>query len=354
MDMHDVLVSVMKEAGRAVLATIICVDGHSYRKAGATMLFKLGNEQIGSLSAGCLENDLLERAERVWETGQFEIIDYNLKQGEDVIWGESIGCGGEIRILLEPVDERLRAIFFKIKEKNDMGTSVWLTRSWETDEISYSLHEDIKEGAGSFTIQEADHMRISIQVGPRPRLVLFGAGKDADAIYSLVRHIGFQLVVSDWRSSLCTKERYPEADCIVGSPEQIVDQLNLRSDDYLIVCSHHLQQDKEIIRLSLPLQLVYIGIMGSKQRIRTLFETFLIPSNVRAPIGLSIGADGPYEIAVSIAAELIAIRAGHEQRSRKGRIKDDYFSPLFGRRTEQPNGGSQAISRAGEKQTTRR
>ncbi|OMF24847.1 hypothetical protein BK133_22400 [Paenibacillus sp. FSL H8-0548] len=349
MDMHDVLVSVMKEAGRAVLATIICVDGHSYRKAGAAMLFQLGNEQIGSLSPGCLENDLLERAERVWESGQFERIDYNLKQGEDVIWGESIGCGGEIRILLEPVDVRLRAILLKIKERNDMGTPVRLTRSWEADEMSYTLHDDIQDGTGNFIMQEADQKRLSIQISPRPRLVLFGAGKDADAIYGLVRHIGFQVVVTDWRSSLCTQERYPEADCIVGSPEQIVEQLSFRTNDYLIVCSHHLQQDKEMIRLALPLQLVYIGIMGSKQRIRTLFETFLIPSNVRAPIGLSIGADGPNEIAVSVAAELIAIRAGHEQRSQKERIKDGYFSPLFGRRTEQANGGSQAISRAGEK-----
>jgi xanthine dehydrogenase accessory factor len=197
-----------------------------------------------------------------------------------------------------------------------------------------------------------NHM--SIVLSPRPRLVIFGVGKDAEAIYSLVKQIGFHVVIADWRPSLCTKERFPEAECVIGSPEQIAEQLQFRSDDYLIVCSHNLQQDKDMIRLALPLQLVYIGIMGSKKRIRMLFETFLIPSNVRAPIGVSIGADGPYEIAVSIAAELISIRAGRKARPRRERVRDAYFGPLFSSRPEQTHGRAQAVARAGEEQTARK
>ncbi|WP_162341815.1 XdhC family protein [Paenibacillus paridis] len=351
MDMHEILTAVREENQRAVLATIVCVEGHSYRKAGATMLFIIGGKQIGSISPGCLEHDLMERAEEVWTTGRFSCIDYNMNQDKDVIWGEAIGCGGEIRLLLEPVNECLRAVLLKAKEYNDEGQSVRLTRSWNDHAISYSFTDvTFEEDAPCYTDRhEEGWVRMSMDICPRPRLVLFGAGKDTDALYALVKSIGFHIVIADWRGAICTKERYPDAECIVGTPVEIMEEVCFRPDDYLIVCSHQLQQDREMIRLALPLKLVYIGVMGSKKRIRLLFETFLIPSNVRAPIGLSIGADGPAEIAVSIAAELIAIRAGIKQRSRKEWGRDVDFGPLFGGRAKQAHGNAQAIVRAGDK-----
>ncbi|WP_161601449.1 XdhC family protein [Paenibacillus luteus] len=351
MDMHEVLTAVKKQDQRAVLATIICVEGHSYRKAGATMLFMLGGKQVGTISPGCLEHDLMERAEEIWATGRIVCIDYNMNQDEDIVWGEAIGCGGEIRLLLEPVDERLRAVLLKVKEKNDEGHSVKLTRSWNDLDINYTLSEGTgDEDAIAYTERHDEGLKMmSMDISPRPRLVLFGAGKDADALCALVKSIGFHIIIADWRAAICTKERYPDAECIVGTPEEIMEEVGFRPEDYLIVCSHQLQQDREMIRLALPLKLVYIGVMGSKKRIRLLFETFLIPSNVRAPIGLSIGADGPAEIAVSVAAELIAIRVGIKQRSRKEWGRDVDFGPLFGGRAKQAHGSSQAIARAGDK-----
>lgn len=356
MDMHDILTAVMADHELSVLATIICVEGHSYRKEGAAMLFKQSGEQIGTVSPGCLEHDLFERAAAIAQSGPFEIIDYNLNSDEDIIWGDAIGCGGKVRLLLEPVNGRLRSLLLEAKEKNDAGKSVKLVRSWNEQQISYSLVDEAAvelEMNDSFTeVKSANYL--SIWIRPRPRLVLFGVGKDTEAIYSLVKNIGFHIVVADWRPSLCTKERFPDAVCIVGSPEHIVKQIGFHPDDYLIVCSHHLQQDKEMIRLALPLQLVYIGIIGSKKRIRMLFETFLMPSNVRAPIGLSIGADGPFEIAVSVAAELIAIRAGNKADPRRGMAGNGYFSPLFSGRTEQTDGSEEADARARHKQAARK
>jgi len=352
MDMHEVLESLKESDEPSVLATIVCVEGHSYRKTGASMLFNFSGEQIGSVSPGCLEQDLLERATGVWDSGQFIYVDYNMKPEEDVIWGESVGCGGEIRLLLEPVEGRLRTILLEAKMKNDAGISVRLERSWNDKDINYVLTDQIGDGTVS-TSRDDLHSgtnRMSVVITPRPRLVLFGVGKDAEAIYSLATQIGFRVVAADWRPSLCTKERFPKAECIVGSPEQIVEQIQFRPDDYLIVCSHHLQQDKDMIRLALPLKLVYIGVLGSKKRIRLLFETFLIPSNVHAPIGLSINADGPSEIAVSVAAELIAVRAGREGCSRREGSNYANISPLFSSRTEQTYGSSKAIARAVEEQ----
>lgn len=347
MEMHDVLTAVKDSEQPSVLATIVCVEGHSYRKAGATMLIMLNGERIGTVSPGCLEHDLLERAASIWDSGCFEFIDYNMNPEEDFIWGEAVGCGGEIRLLLEPVKGLLRSMLLEVQERNRAGMSVRLVRSWNENKIDYALldHGQTEYSSELSDAQEGTPNQMSLFISPRPRLVLFGVGKDAEAIYSLVKNIGFQVVIADWRPALCTNEHFPEAECVIGSPDQIAEQLQFRSDDYLIVCSHNLTQDKEMLRLALPLQLVYIGIMGSKKRIRMLFETFLIPSNVRAPIGLSIGADGPYEIAVSIAAELIAIRAGRKARPRRERGRDAYFGPLFSSGTEQTNGKTQAVVR---------
>ncbi|OBZ17026.1 XdhC family protein [Bacillus sp. FJAT-26390] len=338
MDMHDVLSAIMTDGEQGMLATIVCVEGHSYRKAGAAMLFRQSGEQVGTVSPGCLEHDLFERAATVAASGQFEFIDYNLNSEEDVIWGEAVGCGGKIRLLVEPVTGRLFSVLMEAKEKNEAGKPVKLIRSWDEQAMRYELLDEEETELESSCAEGDETNYLSISIKPKPRLVLFGAGKDAEAIYSLVKSLGFHIVAADWRPSLCTKERFPEAQCVIGSPGQIAEQIGLRASDYLIVCSHHLQQDKEMIRLALPLQLVYIGIMGSKKRIRMLFETFLIPSNVRAPIGLSIGADGPLEIAVSVAAELIAIRAGNKMAPRREMVRSGYFGPLFSSRSKQADG----------------
>jgi xanthine dehydrogenase accessory factor len=349
MDMHDVLSAVMADGEQGMLATIVCVEGHSYRKAGAAMLFKQGGEQVGTVSPGCLEHDLFERAASIANSGQFEFIDYNLNSEEDAIWGEAVGCGGKIRLLIEPVSGRLHALLLEAKVQNDAGKPVKLVRSWGEWGMRYELLDEDESELEYSSAADDKINYLSISIQPKPRLVLFGVGKDTEAIYSLVKSLGFHVVVADWRPSLCTKERFPEAQCVIGSPELIAERIGLRSADYLIVCSHHLQQDKEMIRLALPLQLVYIGIMGSKKRIRMLFETFLIPSNVRAPIGLSIGADGPLEIAVSVAAELIAIRAGNKTNPRREKVRNGYFSPLFSSRTEQSDGGEETVARARQK-----
>ncbi|MCA0754165.1 XdhC family protein [Paenibacillus sp. N4] len=356
MELDTILSAINEDDGPGVLATIVKVEGHAYRKAGASMLFKLSGEQVGTISPGCLEQDLAERAPAVWESGRHAWAEYDMDPDEDVIWGDAIGCGGKIKLLLEPVAGTLRSILLDVHRHHAQRRTVMLVRRWHGDLIEYDLSSDpsdalpfcFEAGVGSLAV------RLTQQISPRPRLVLFGAGRDADAIYGILKQIGFQLVIADWRSGLCTRERFPEAECIVGTPEELAGRLKLQPDDYLIINSHHLQQDREMLRLTLPLQLVYIGVMGSKKRIKLLFETFLIPSNVRAPIGLSIGADGPYEIAASIAAELIAIRAGRKARSGKEAARDAYFSPLFGGGGRQAHGIPEAAARAGERAAARR
>lgn len=358
MDMYEVLAAVQADDQPSVLATIVCVEGHSYRKAGSAMLIRLNGEGVGTVSPGCLEQDLLEQSKSVWDSGGFKCVDYNMNPEEDVIWGEAVGCGGKIMLLLEAVGGALRSMLLTMYKRNQEGFSVRLERVWsgKVDSICYELH-DVQANLSTVRfVGGSDDLlnRMSIVSIPRPRLVLFGVGKDVEAIYSLVKRLGFHVVVTDWRPSLCSKEYFPEAECVTGTPGEIVNQLKMHSNDYLIICSHNLHQDKEMLRLSLPLQLVYIGIMGSKKRIRMLFETFLIPSNVRAPIGLPIHADGPVEIAISVAAELIAIRSGRKTTAEREMIQDASFGSLFSGRTEQKNGSVQASAGVGKESAARK
>ena len=129
---------------------------------------------------------------------------------------------------------------------------------------------------------------------------------------SLADRIGFRLAVVDWRTEMVVSARFPGAELFVGAPDEAVKALRIGKRDYVLIGSHQLAMDRWILELLLPLHPAYIGIIGSSKRIGMLFEALSRPDSVMAPVGLPIGAEGPEEIAVSIAAELIAVRSGRK------------------------------------------
>ncbi|MEF2094149.1 XdhC family protein [Bacillus sp. CFBP9009] len=142
---------------------------------------------------------------------------------------------------------------------------------------------------------------------PKPRFIIFEAGCDVYPVVTMATSIGFLVTVCDWRPELCNENNIPDAvSHIIGFPTKIMEQLSFKKDDYVIIMTHNFQRDKEILSLSLMMNqsLSYIGILGSQKRTASLFDT-KTPNNIHSPIGLSIGAKGPFEIAVSIIAELI-------------------------------------------------
>lgn len=319
MDTEAIFAIAVRTQAASVLATIIGVRGHSYRKAGASMLLTEGGGAVGSISPGCLEADLAGRVEEVLAEKHHAIAEYDLRPEEDAVWGEEIGCGGTLRILLEPLTDELRGALGEVVRAVRGGTAATLVRREVGGRLGYEVKlatpddgrrpEEESAEAGCPPIAESAVASLyeSLHL-PRERLIIFGAGEEAAAVDELARGVGFRTAVADWRPALCGPQRFPAAETIVGDAEAIVAGLNVGARDFVMLASHNLRRDREMYGRIVPLAPVYLGIVGSTRRIGKLLEGKAVPPFVQAPIGLPIGAEGAKEIAISVTAELIACR----------------------------------------------
>lgn len=366
MEMHDLCAIAAREPG-CVLATAVKVEGHAYRKQGVSMLLTKEGVMYGSISPGCLESDLLARVDRVLDTQQLEFVAYDMRPEDDLSWGETIGCGGLIIVLLEPVCGELRSILSRMHRYFQSGSAVELTRSFydqytrihyviqpaEDAESRTSLYpspvakgaslgpintmiaeetatprlslvvihsseaDALTSNSGESDLQrhgltEAERWGVPLQISaryePKPRLIIIGAGNDVIPVARLGKSAGFRVVVADWRETLCSAERFPGVELVRGFPREIMPVLDIQSGDYIVLMSHHFPREREFLELFEDRNYAYLGIMGSRTRTARLLNDLPPLKHLHSPVGLTIGADGPEEIAISITAELIACK----------------------------------------------
>lgn len=341
MDGYSILSYAHRVGKPAVLATLVQVEGHSYRKAGAAMLLLPDGGKVGSLSPGCLETDLHERAHELLRSGEAELVTYNMRPEEDAIWGEAIGCGGVLRILLEPMGGQCLDSLAEAYDAVSAGAEVEMIRYSAGRKLRYEFKKIAQRQSAASSAESGQNPLFSTIFKPRSRLFVYGADEGTVPIVRAASQIGFSIAIGDWRSTLCHSGRFPGAELAVGSPETILSSLQLRSEDYVLICSHQMRKDREMLERLLPLKPAYLGIMGSKNRIGHLTDGLPAMGAVSAPVGLDIGAEGPEEIAISIAAELIAKR--NSRRREHGVSGIAYRWDLYGGGTEQENEGSQAF-----------
>ncbi|MFD1888481.1 XdhC family protein [Paenibacillus wenxiniae] len=355
MDMKDLCEAALREDEyhiRTVLATVVHVEGHAYRKEGVSMILTEDGRHYGTISPGCLEDDLCARVEQAWSSERVCIVEYDMRPKDDLSWGENIGCGGLLHILLEPIRGELLALMSNIYTQLGHGEVVRLTRCFrnEGERVQYSLvsgHHMMADSAASVlatdhtdsmdslhTLMLAHHDTARLPAGetqpdlaepyvfirtyrPKPRLIVIGAGDDSRMVNTLARAAGFDVVIGDWRTALCTTERFPGAQCVTGFPEELYEQIHPGQGDYVLLMSHNFPREREWIERLQDCPYTYLGIMGSSERTRRLLDGLPNYPNLHSPVGLSIGADGPDEIAISIAAELIAVKRGKQQQSQE-------------------------------------
>lgn len=330
---HEILNEITSSKEGDVFATIIHVEGSAYRKEGTSMLFKGNGKEVGLLSAGCLEADLSYRVQetRVRKTPQ--TVTYDMSAEDDLTWGNGAGCNGIITVLLEPIDESMFNLLTRLKTFLLNGTSVSMMKilSNDNNDVDTLFIVDEKTFFGNCNERKLDQLKSVLNelqytnqksglrtiepVGtnmylhtfhPKPRLFVFGAGKDAIPLVKLASLAGFFVTLIDWRADLCSKEFFPDADeLLVGFPSEIIPRLQLTTSDSAIIITHQFQKDKEILNQILNINLKYLGVLGGKKRIQRLLDGKKIDSEINSPAGLQIGAEGPEEIAISIVGELI-------------------------------------------------
>lgn len=337
MDMAELCVHAANGGERKVLVTAVYVEGHAYRKEGASMLLGEEGGVWGSISPGCIEEDLRERVREVLSTGKIAKVPYDMRPADDLSWGEHVGCGGLMHLVLEPVVQQLKMAMETMVDLFGKGHHVILTRTydWLAEHAEYRLDiagatfadgSDATGNSASLAAVHADnnHELMLAHVErepwptsyvrtyrPQPRLVIFGAGPDAEPVCKLALATGFRVVMADWRTARLTVENFAGAELIHGFPQELLHgQIRILETDYVLLMSHQYQRERELLELLAGSSCAYIGIMGTKGRSARLLEGLPTFMNLHTPVGLPIGSDGPEEIAVSILAELIAIRRG--------------------------------------------
>lgn len=333
---------------RALLATVVHVEGSSYRRPGARMLVEENGMMTGAISGGCLEGDALRKALLAITRGTPRLVVYDTTDEEDAVIGVQLGCAGIIQVLFEPVDdtnpdnpvELLRKsvtgrtpsviVTVSLPERyadNHPGTlllmndsMVRFAREAEFPDLKAEALFSLRSGVSRFITRQLTAGTANIFVEylqPPVSLVVAGAGNDVIPVVKMADLLGWEVHVADGRGTHAKEDRFAAAcQVLVGKPEAVLDKIATDERTAFILMSHNFQYDKAMLRALLPLDIPYIGVLGPKKKLNRMLddlrsEGMLIPADllkkVYGPTGLEIGAETPEEIALSMLAEIQAV-----------------------------------------------
>ena len=299
----------------AVLATVIRASGSTYRRPGARMLLSVQGAVAGSISGGCLEEDLRQKAWWRTQDGPTVVTYDSTVEDDEVEWGFGLGCNGVVDVLLERLNETNVGFLTRLEgwQADRIGGVLATTcdaRRLSLDETEeFHGDESLRAGAkraletGRSTWQEGAFFEY---VAPPQRVVVFGAGHDVVPVAALASELlGWHVVVVDARSQTLRPERFLGARVVRNFPLEL-----LKPSDAVVLMTHSLEADKTLLPEVLGSGAGYIGLLGPRRRSERLLDSPTLPERLRAPLGLDIGADNPEEIALSLIAEIRAWSAG--------------------------------------------
>jgi len=324
-----------------VLATVVAVEGSSYRKPGARMLLAPDGRRAGTVSGGCLEAEVARRA--WWLTAEGSVVERYSTAEDDGERPYGSGCGGVVSILLErkaTAAPLLSAMETAFRARTPIAIATVLegrhigTRACASGESTGAAELQILAARAlaqhSSFDQRVEFERESPRVWvdyrlARPGLWIFGAGDDARPLLALTRELGWFVAVADGRAHLATPARFAAADAvralpIAELPGRAEGLLSPRPTDACVVMTHSFEQDARILASLFALRAspAYIGVLGPQFRTRELLQEAArllgVPATINrteewlaqihAPTGLDLGAETPATIALSILAEI--------------------------------------------------
>jgi xanthine dehydrogenase accessory factor len=278
LEVFAALAEVLRAGGRAALVTIVRASGSTPQRVGAKLLVRDDGTTVGTIGGGCYENDAVLKARAAIEGGRPQLLRYDLN--DDVAEESGLICGGQMDVFIEPIT-------------------------------------------------------------PPPDLLVVGAGHVGQHVARLAATVGFQVTVVDDREKFANRAHFPAPISVVvhDIPEWLASAA-LRPDASVVIVTRGHRHDLDALRHLAPRELRYLGLIGSRAKVARIFERLAaegLPAGrlarVHSPIGLDIGAVSPEEIAVSIVAELIAVKYGKVgSDGRAGAVATLRWTPEVARR----------------------
>jgi xanthine/CO dehydrogenase XdhC/CoxF family maturation factor len=357
----------------SVLATVVQISGSAYRRPGAHMLIGRNGDKAGTISGGCLEGDVIEHAAKVFTNPKPLLLQYNIDDEYDKIFGTGSGCNGSVSILLEPLitttkikttkinplevyaqclkDNKKRALvtIFAVDTNDSKEPAVKQGKhalldelgGWSTEipcpELNAQILDDARHCLSTgqstsreYNFQSGRYATLIEMIQSPIKLVIFGAGDDVIPVVAFAKQLGWQTCIADPRPAFATSERFALADTVLClRPEEIDLKVVLDERTAVVLMSHNFQFDLAALKhlkhsFSHAFQLPYLGILGPKKRTNEIFAELsesdfaFWKAKVTAlnfPIGLDLGAETPQEIALSIISEIQAVFALGEKQS---------------------------------------
>lgn len=334
----------IKKGRRCAVATVVHVDGSSYRRPGARMLVNDEGMITGAISGGCLEGNALQKALFAIAKQEPIVVTYDTSDEEDRSIGVQLGCAGIIKVLFEPINvakpdnpielirktlkSRLPSVlvtFYHLNNVQNAPTGTFLITAANNlpdplpaadgQQLNEAISICFSTATSQFTSYNNTHCFIE-WVPPVTRLVIAGAGNDAIPLMQMAELLGWQVSVIDGRYSHARPERFSAAcQVVVTNAEAAFEKIDVDAFTVFVLLTHNYNYDKAILKWLLPLSSPYIGILGPKKKLNHMLDDLRAEGitisdaameKIYGPIGLEIGAETPEEIAVSIIAEIIA------------------------------------------------
>ena len=349
-------------------ATVVHVEGSSYRRPGARMLVTEDGELTGAISGGCLEGDALRKALLAITQQQNKLVTYDSMDEEDNNLGIQLGCNGIVHILFEPIDpakennpitllEKVSAqttasvlvtLFSLDNSLEQIGTCLLAAANNDYGNINdQSLKNKIKNDIATvfennrslikdYPLDGNKKLSTFIELVKLPvELIIAGAGNDAFPLAQIASVLGWHVTVADGRKTHANTKRFSTVkQIIVAKPSEALQQISINEQTVVVLMSHNYNYDLGMLRLLINTDCNYIGVLGPKKKLEKMLNELIQDGvniteaqrqKIYGPVGLDIGAETAEEIALSIMTEIKAVLAkkdGSTLRNKKGFIHE--------------------------------
>ena len=350
--MYDILDTVdqwLSQGMPVALATVVETWGSSPRQVGARMAITGEMAMVGSVSGGCVEAAVVQEALEVLADKQPRLLHYGVS--DDTAWTVGLACGGKLTVFVEPLDRGWWDYVSSAVRANHALTTVTILEgehagkkivcdfsvmnTYARPTLTTDQIRTLTDAAlNSFEHRKsqrltADGLSLMVDVHRlHPRLVIIGGSHISVALAQFARQLGFRVIVVDPRQVFATTERFPDIDQMLHVyPDKALTDLGIDEETYIAVLTHDPKIDDPALITALPSVAPYVGVLSGKrsheQRIERLHAAGItddLIAKIRTPIGIDLNGKSPEEIALSVIAEIVAVRNGagivaHKQRA---------------------------------------